>query len=89
LKGDLIKNIYKNTYTNKPFVRLKDTVQLVDVVGSNFADISVDVINNQIVIQTVIDNTVKGAAGSAIQNANLMFGLDETTGLKNFAPMYF
>jgi N-acetyl-gamma-glutamyl-phosphate reductase len=84
-----IKERYQSTYQGKPFVRIKDTVQLVDVVGSNFADISVDVINGQVVIQAVIDNTIKGAAGSAIQNANLIFGLDETIGLKNFAPTYF
>lgn len=89
LHATSLQTKYKSAYQNAPFVRIKDTVQLVDVVGSNFADISIDIINNQVVIQTVIDNTVKGAAGSAIQNANLIFGLDETTGLKNFAPMYF
>ena len=57
-------------------------VSLADVVGSNFVDLSFAVgANGNIVAQGAIDNLVKGAAGTAVQNMNLMFGLDETLGL--------
>jgi len=51
--------------------------------GSNFCRIAVHKIEarNQLVLLSVIDNLVKGAAGQAVQNMNLMFGFDETTGL--------
>jgi N-acetyl-gamma-glutamyl-phosphate reductase len=64
-------------------------VRLVDgspdinwVKNTNFCDIAVHSNGKQIVVFAAIDNLVKGAAGQAVQNMNLMFGLDETTGLK-------
>jgi N-acetyl-gamma-glutamyl-phosphate reductase len=64
-------------------------VRLVDgspdinwVKNTNFCDIAAHSNGKQIVIFSAIDNLVKGAAGQAVQNMNLMFGLDETTGLK-------
>ncbi|MET1029908.1 N-acetyl-gamma-glutamyl-phosphate reductase [Domibacillus tundrae] len=84
--------LYVDTYKNDPFVRVRPVKQfpgIKEVAGSNFCDISVDVDTrtNRLVIVSVIDNLVKGAAGQAIQNANIMFGFDETAGLKGF-PMY-
>ncbi|OAH53248.1 MULTISPECIES: N-acetyl-gamma-glutamyl-phosphate reductase [Bacillaceae] len=84
--------LYVETYKNDPFVRVRPSKQfpgIKEVAGSNFCDISVDVDTrtNRLVIVSVIDNLVKGAAGQAIQNANLMFNFDETSGLKGF-PMY-
>lgn len=84
--------IYEQTYANDPFVRIRPSRQfpgVKEVAGSNYCDISVDVDirTNRLVIVSVIDNLVKGAAGQAIQNANIMFGFDETDGLKGF-PMY-
>ena len=54
------------------------------VEGSNFADVNfkIDTRTNRVVMMGAIDNMVKGAAGQAIQNMNLMFGLPENTGLK-------
>jgi len=76
-------------YAGCPFVRIQKTVELAGVVGSNFADLSFEVgQGGKVLAQGVIDNLVKGAAGSAIQNMNLMFGLDETAGLFNVAPLY-
>ena len=49
---------------------------------TNFCDIGFAARGKQLVVFSAIDNLVKGAAGQAIQNMNLMFGLDETTGLK-------
>jgi N-acetyl-gamma-glutamyl-phosphate reductase len=48
---------------------------------TNFCDLGFAVRGRQIVIFSAIDNLVKGAAGQAVQNMNLMFGLDENTGL--------
>ena len=57
--------------------------------GSNFCDIGLayDERTNRIMVVSVIDNLMKGAAGQAVQNMNRMFGLDETTGLE-FIPVY-
>ena len=70
-----------------PFVRILDRVDDVtigNVVRSNYCDISVQVVerSNQMVIISSLDNLVKGAAGQALQNLNLMCGFDETLGLK-------
>lgn len=76
-------------YAGCPFVRIQKNVELAGIVGSNFADLSFEKgKGGRILAQGAIDNLVKGAAGSAIQNMNLMFGLDETAGLINVAPLY-
>ncbi|MFA5820559.1 MAG: N-acetyl-gamma-glutamyl-phosphate reductase [Candidatus Gracilibacteria bacterium] len=85
---DEIKELYSSYYYGKTFVRLKENVQLADIVGSNFCDISIQSAGENIIVQVVIDNLVKGAAGGAIQNMNLMFGLPETTGLLNLSPLF-
>jgi N-acetyl-gamma-glutamyl-phosphate reductase len=85
---DKVISLFKEAYKEQPFVRIKNTVQLADVVGSNFCDISIHFHNGKVVVQAVIDNLVKGAAGTAIQNFNIMFGLDETVCLNTFAPLY-
>ena len=57
--------------------------------GSNFCDIGwhIDARTGRVIVISAIDNLVKGASGQAVQNMNAMFGLDETTGLKQ-APLY-
>jgi N-acetyl-gamma-glutamyl-phosphate reductase len=78
----------ENTYKNAPFVRLQD-VALANIVGSNFADLSfTEGADGKILAQGALDNIVKGAGGSAVQNMNLMFGLKETEGLINLTPLY-
>ncbi|OGJ42459.1 N-acetyl-gamma-glutamyl-phosphate reductase [Candidatus Peregrinibacteria bacterium RIFCSPLOWO2_02_FULL_48_14] len=77
-------------YGDEPFIRVKSlgvAVQLVDVIGSNFCDISVQVLNGKILVQAVLDNLMKGASGNAVQNMNLMCGLPETTGLLTLSPL--
>jgi N-acetyl-gamma-glutamyl-phosphate reductase len=79
-----VGRIYNDFYGDKPFIRLIDAVPMLgNVRGSNFCDIGFEVEkdSNRIVVVSAIDNLVKGASGQAIQNMNLMFGLDETTGL--------
>lgn len=69
-------------YDGERFVRLRrDLPGTRDVAGTNFCDITVRVVKSRIIVLSAIDNMVKGAAGQAIQNMNLMFGLDETAGL--------
>ncbi len=79
-----LTDIYANFYKNNPFIRLiKGIPMLSGVRGSNFCDIGYEVEqgSDRIVIISAIDNLVKGASGQAIQNMNLMFGLNETMGL--------
>ncbi len=81
-----LHGIYSDFYRDEPFVRVKPLGELPEtkhVAGSNFADIGV-VVDKRLqraVIVSAIDNIVKGAAGQAIENMNLIFGLDETAGL--------
>ena len=83
---------YDAFYKNEPFVRVLPPGQFPNVRnvrGSNFCDIGVhaDGRTGRAVIVTAIDNLVKGAAGQAVQNMNLMMGFDETAGLK-FAGLF-
>jgi len=88
LKKGKIFELFKKSYKNHPFIRIKSEVQIADVVGSNYCDISINYCRGKIVVQAVIDNLVKGASGNAIQNFNLMFDLEETVGLKNLSPVF-
>lgn len=81
-----IQQLYDLQYKNEPFVRLlkEDTFPATQYVrGSNFCDISfkLDPTTNRIIVMSAIDNVVKGAAGQAVQNMNIMCGLPEETGL--------
>jgi N-acetyl-gamma-glutamyl-phosphate reductase len=89
---DLIE-LYKNFYIQDPFVRILDqgkSVEIRSVRGSNFCDIGlvVDERTNRLIIVSTIDNMVKGCAGQAIQNMNIVFGLKEDTGLE-YIPIIF
>lgn len=80
-----LKQAYADFYQEHPFVRLRDTApSLKDVRGTNLCDVFVtyDERTDRIIVISAIDNLVKGSAGAAIQNLNLMFGLDECMGLK-------
>ncbi|ADI73711.1 N-acetyl-gamma-glutamyl-phosphate reductase [Methanohalobium evestigatum Z-7303] len=79
-----VKSIYAEYYKDNPFVRIIDGIPSLSTVrGSNFCDIGfeIDVNNNRVVVVSAIDNLVKGAAGQAIQNMNLMCGFNETEGI--------
>jgi N-acetyl-gamma-glutamyl-phosphate reductase len=84
-KQDVIE-CYQKAYHQRNFIRLCPEDRLPDtlhVKGTNFCDIGFrfDEDNNRLVLISAIDNLVKGAAGQAVQNMNLMLGLDETAGL--------
>lgn len=84
LDSGSLKNIYLKYYKNCPFVRIKDNLPtLKEVVGTNFCDIgfSLSSEGKRAVIASSIDNLIKGAAGNAIQNMNIMVGLNQTLGL--------
>ena len=87
-----VRAAYEACYKDEYFVRVleKDvTPQTRWVMGSNFVDVNfkIDPRTKRVVMMGAIDNMVKGAAGQAIQNMNLMFGLPENKGLK-LAPMF-
>ena len=72
----------KEFYANEPFVRIVDGLPTTkDVVGTNCCDITARVVRGRVVTISVLDNLIKGAAGAAVQNFNLMYGFDETTAL--------
>ncbi len=83
---------YKDYYEGEPFVRILPTGQLANtsyVSGSNFCDIGlqIDLRNKRVIVTSAIDNLIKGASGQAVQNMNIMLGLDEKAGL-DFAPSF-
>lgn len=76
-------------HKNDPFVRIQNEVAIANVAGSNFVDLTFKKVDeNNYIAQGAIDNLVKGAAGCAVQNMNIMNGDDETLGLLNLAPIY-
>ena len=88
-----IHEIYKKQYENEEFVHilpLGQTAEIKHVKYTNNCHISIheNYRKNKIIIVSVIDNMVKGAAGQAIQNMNLLLGLPEDTGLKLIAPSF-
>jgi N-acetyl-gamma-glutamyl-phosphate reductase len=78
-----IKSLYQDYYTSHPFIRLSErNPDVKQVVNTNRAIVSLQKQDAVLLIVCVIDNLIKGAAGQAVQNMNLMFGFDETCGLK-------
>jgi len=82
LNEEALRNIFAEYYRDSFFVRLVNGSPDINwVKTTNFCDIGFAVRGKQIVVFSAIDNLVKGAAGQAVQNMNLMFGLEEKTGL--------
>jgi len=78
-----LRAVFAEEYGDDPFVRLRaDTPQVAHVRNTNFCDIAVKASGRSAVVLTAIDNLGKGMVTQAIQNLNLMFGLDETAGLR-------
>ena len=94
VKGDpaTVYTTLASAYADEPFLRVLPFGELPstrDIAGSNFCHIGVtgDRISNRAVVIAVLDNLTKGSSGQAIQNANLMLGMKETTGLM-LAPVF-
>ena len=82
LTEEALRKIFEDYYRGSFFVRLVNGSPDINwVKTTNFCDIGFAVRGKQIVVFSAIDNLVKGAAGQAVQNMNLVFGLEETTGL--------
>ncbi len=76
--------LYKRFYQEKPFVRIRKAgtfPRLKDVAGTNFCDIGLQADGDTVIIISAIDNLIKGAAGQAVQNMNIMFNYPQTQGL--------
>ncbi|HRN74004.1 MAG TPA: N-acetyl-gamma-glutamyl-phosphate reductase, partial [Ginsengibacter sp.] len=74
---------YQKFFKDQPFVKVvEEPIFLKQVVNTNYCFINLEKVGGNLVIHSVIDNLLKGASGQAVQNMNLMFGLDESAGLK-------
>jgi len=79
---EAVQEMYASYYAAHPFVVLSDTaIHLKQVVNTNKCVLQIEKQGNKLVVHSAIDNLIKGASGQAVQNMNLLFGLDETTGL--------
>lgn len=90
MEGVDLQSVFEARYQNEPFVDVLPAGKYPatrNVRGANHCQIGVCYLpaNNMVVVMSVIDNLVKGASGQAVQNMNIMFGLDETEGLRTVA----
>jgi N-acetyl-gamma-glutamyl-phosphate reductase len=80
---DELQGLYKQFYAGNPFTVISgDAIFLKQVVNTNKCVVQLEKEGDTLVVHSAIDNLLKGASGQAVQNMNLMFGLDETMGLK-------
>lgn len=80
--SEKLANLYKEYYNDSPFVHYSDKgISLKEVINTNKCLIHTELHNGKIHITSIIDNLIKGASGQAVENMNLMFGLDQKRGL--------
>ena len=83
LSKDELNKLYSDFYAAHPFtIFSNEAINLKQVVNTNKCVIQIEKAGSKLVVHSIIDNLLKGASGQAVQNMNLMFGLEETTGLK-------
>jgi len=83
LSLDEAKELYQDYYQNAPFTHLSEQpIDLKQVVGTNKCLLHLQKHQNKLLVTSAIDNLLKGASGQAVQNLNLMFGLEESAGLQ-------
>lgn len=83
LSTEQLLQLYKDFYDGESFVQICNASPSVkDVAGTNYCHVFPTFVKDRIVVFSAIDNLVKGASGQAIQNMNIVFGLEETLGLK-------
>lgn len=83
ISADKITELYKDFYKNENFVQVLNAAPMLkDIARTNYCHIHPAVCKDKIVVFSAIDNLIKGASGQAIQNMNIMFGFNETDGLK-------
>ncbi len=88
IDGEAIHNCISSFYSGRSFIRICSENRFPDTLhvrGTNYCDIGfkLDEPNNRLIIISAIDNLVKGAAGQAVQNMNMMLGINETRGLNH------
>jgi N-acetyl-gamma-glutamyl-phosphate reductase len=83
VKAEQLTEALRQAYADAPFVRVRtDRLPVTkDVATTNFCDLAARVAKGRVILFSVLDNLIKGASGQAIQNMNIMFALDQTTGL--------
>ncbi|MHC4707756.1 MAG: N-acetyl-gamma-glutamyl-phosphate reductase, partial [Planctomycetota bacterium] len=80
--GEQLTKLYEEFYAGEPFVQIRsDCPGVKDVAGTNYCHIFPTFAKGRIIVFSAIDNLVKGASGQAVQNMNIVFGLEETLGL--------
>ena len=85
MSEEKLRELYREFYRDEPFIRIRETLpELKSVRGTNLCDIHAvyDGRSGRIIVLSAIDNLVKGAAGAAVQNMNVMWGLEERSGLE-------
>ena len=88
IRKQVVREMYREFYATEPFVRVSDTPpQTKQTTGSNLCVVypTVDERTGRLIVVSCLDNLVKGAAGQAVQNMNLMAGLPEDEGLQQLA----
>jgi N-acetyl-gamma-glutamyl-phosphate reductase len=89
LSEDAVVKMYKDFYKDHPFVHVSEKgINLKQVVNTNKCMLQVEKKGDNILISSCIDNLIKGASGQAVQNMNLIFGLEETVGVKLKASFF-
>lgn len=83
ISSNKINDAYMNKYSSTSFIRFygNNIPEMKNVTNTNFCDIGFKLVDDKIIILSTIDNLIKGAAGQAIQNMNIMFGFNQETGL--------
>jgi N-acetyl-gamma-glutamyl-phosphate reductase len=86
MTAEAVRELYLSAYMREPFISILDPYESPEIKAVTYTNlcqigVSVSASGRQAIITAALDNLVKGASGQAIQNMNLMFGLDETTGL--------
>ncbi|MBI2124435.1 hypothetical protein HYT92_01455 [Candidatus Pacearchaeota archaeon] len=79
--SDKLKELYKKFYDSVPFIEIREDIETKNVIGTNYCSIKVSAYGSRTIIISSLDNLIKGAAGQAVQNFNVMHGFDETTNL--------
>ena len=82
IDNEQLSQLYAGFYDAEPFVQVRsDAPAIKDIVGTNYCHVFATCVKGRIICFSAIDNIVKGASGQAIQNMNIIFGLQETMGL--------
>jgi N-acetyl-gamma-glutamyl-phosphate reductase len=83
LSREELTDMYESFYEDDPFVHIsKEPIFLKQVVNNNKCMIQLEKVGSKLVVHSIIDNLLKGASGQAVQNMNIMFGVDEAAGLR-------